>query len=133
MPCAYEFVDENAFAGAASGALRYRLRQIDTDGRETLSPVLTVLRDAPALPLAIESVHPLPARDRVWITVRSSDASPVAISLQDASGRELLRSQAGIVRGAGVISLDISALPAGLYRVLLHSAAQRAWHSILKQ
>ena len=101
--------------------LYYRLRQIDLDGREQLSPVAVLAAAAGAEGFAL---YPNPA---VGSTVSLSLAGPVAagttVAIYSAVG-QLLSQQA--VQGGSQeqpATLSTAALPLGIYQVVLRDAA----------
>jgi hypothetical protein len=103
----YETVDRSV----AAGTWRYRLRQVDLDGRAEYSQAVTVVvGDAGAVPLV--AVHPNPARDVAQVVVR--DARVVVV--RDVLGREVWRAE---VADGGVQTLVVPTqfMPAGVYVV----------------
>ena len=98
FPQAYTFLDV-----AAPTAAYYRLRQHDTDGTVTYSPVQFVAAGSKSEALA---VYPNPARG----TTKVENAAPQEpLTLCDALGRPVRRF------ADGAASLDLSGLQAGLY------------------
>lgn len=115
----YGFRDTRLPAGA--GLLYYRLRQVDTNGRATYSPVRSVLL-AGASPAPQLQAYPNPARTAV--AVRVLGPRPTApLQLLDALGR-LVRSQPLAAAGADT-SLILQDLPAGLYILRCGPLTQR--------
>jgi hypothetical protein len=103
----YETVDRSV----AAGTWRYRLRQVDVDGRAEYSQAVTVVvGEENAAPLV--AVHPNPARDVAQVVVR--DARVVVV--RDVLGREVWRAE--VARG-GVQTLVVPTqfMPAGVYVV----------------
>ncbi|MGI4740233.1 MAG: T9SS type A sorting domain-containing protein [Janthinobacterium lividum] len=116
---AYSLRDEAAATQA--GPLYYRLRQIDADGRATLSAV-AVLAAGPVQAGFTLYPNPAPATAQV---VRLSTGSPLAagytISLYSGAG-QLLSSQ--LVDGrASAATIGTAGLAPGLYHVVLRDAA----------
>ncbi len=99
---AYRF-DDGTFATATGPQVYYRLRQLDTDGTATFSPVRTVA--VPAGRLAQLQLWPNPARGTVAV---GGVAPGQAVQLLDLTGRVLLSAA---VPAKGPLQL---ALPAGL-------------------
>ncbi|MDH7515834.1 MAG: M20/M25/M40 family metallo-hydrolase [Bacteroidota bacterium] len=124
QPHEYRFDD----APPASGVFAYRLRQVDSDGTESLSRSIAVSVGVPTTPSL--AVWPNPASARASIAYSLPDGGPAVLRIVDALGRT-----AAIVRGGegpeGVRSamVDVSALPRGSYILILEtpsgSAAQR--------
>jgi hypothetical protein len=101
-PTQYTFVD-------AHPALLnyYRLRQVDSNGTTSFSPVVFVKNTASKLPLA---VYPSPATETVVVT----GAVGTRFALFDQLGRQL---HTGEVLAGTRPTLDVRALPGGVYFV----------------
>ena len=103
-PHAYTFTDQSPLWGLG-GVNYYRLRQTDFDGKETLSPVVTVFFGKNSLviknTLAYNSV-----------TVIVGDASPVMVSIFNVVGQQMYAT-----RMQGTQQIDVSNWLSGLYVV----------------
>ena len=96
---------------AEPGRNYYRLRQVDYDGTEAYSAVVTVdfgLDSEVASGLQLEGAHPV----RDVVTVRNVGGEPVDASLFDAAGRLAASFHVG---GNDAYRLDVSNLAAGTY------------------
>ncbi len=105
LPHSYEFTDEKPLAGTNY----YPLRQVDFDGVESFSPVVSVaFGSSGAITLA-----PSPAADhiRVWLEEPLPDDSRWQVF--DHTGRQALSGIWGAETTA--YELDVSALPPGMY------------------
>lgn len=112
---AYGFRDAKLPFGAT--ILYYRLRQVDTNGRATYSPVRSVQLNGAALAPQLQA-YPNPAHGAV--SVRILGPLPTApLQVFDAMGR-LVRTQPVADAGADTL-LSLQDLPAGLY--ILHCGA----------
>ncbi len=94
------------------GTSYYRLRQIDLDGTEAFSPVVTVSLAASA---ARPAFYPNPATDRLTLDLSAAPAAPCTIRIMGLTGQVALTQQ---LAGGAVRELPLAGLPAGLY--LLH-------------
>jgi hypothetical protein len=108
-----------AVPGLAPGTHRFRLRQTDLDGAETLSPVVEL-----AVGLDRSSrlaVSPLPASSAAGVIVQVRRAQPVQVAIYDALGREVARLFDGVLEAdrAQHLPLDASSLAPGRYVVRL--------------
>jgi hypothetical protein len=112
---AYSFRDAKLPIGAA--VLYYRLRQADTNGLATYSPVRSVLLGGADLAPQLQA-YPNPAHGAV--SVRIFGARPTApLQLFDAMGRVVLTQ---LVTDSGIDTLiSLQGLPVGLY--ILHCGA----------
>lgn len=110
----YAFTDANV-AARATGAVYYRLRQVDLDGKATYSPVRTVsFTKVASLTL---SLYPNPAQSATTLDLSQLPTTGTyQVQLLDATGR-LVRSAS---LGGGVMqSLDLHELATGTYHVLV--------------
>ena len=114
-----------ADASPANGINYYRLRQIDVDGKETLSKVVSVVQSN-----AIKiQIAPNPTTDKVVITCSETPLdTPLSISVFDLLGRNLMRSNL-----ANHSELDLSALPKGVYLLDIRTADGIFQGKIVKQ
>lgn len=104
----YSWVDSQP----ASTLAYYRLRQVDKDGTETLSPTVAV--NGKSIDLAI-TVAPNPSAGPIAITFNTSEATPVQGSVMNIAGKEVLRFTQSANVDSRTIALDLSAQPAGMY------------------
>ncbi|RMG60418.1 MAG: T9SS C-terminal target domain-containing protein [Bacteroidetes bacterium] len=112
---AYGWTDYAPIQGAAA----YRLRQVDLDGHYRYSPVVRV-----SLGEALMRAYPNPVQDILNVEARGDWYA----ELVDAQGRLLRRSS-----GTDAGTLDLRALPAGLYYLRLQAAGQVQSLSIRKE
>ncbi|TVT41139.1 T9SS type A sorting domain-containing protein [Hymenobacter setariae] len=107
-------------AAAPTGTvLYYRLRQVDLDGREQLSPVATLAATDLADSFAL---YPNPAGDSpVSLRLPASVAAGGTIAIYSSIG-QLLRQQL-VSSEAQPATLTTAGLPVGIYQVVLHNAA----------
>ena len=111
----YRFTDREV--PFAADALRYRLKQVDTDGTTTLGGTVTVER-APVDAARLLPPAPNPAREqvRVRFAVPEQDrGAQVALRLYDALGRQVRSARPDVRTGRHVQSLDLSGLSSGAY------------------
>ncbi len=112
-PQSYTFTDEKPL----SGTNYYRLRQVDYDGTESFSPVLSVVFGKSDR----ISIAPSPATDRVRILLEEAPGRDAYWKVYDSMGREL-RSGAWEVESAEY-ELDVNELPEGMYTFRLEVGA----------
>ncbi len=127
----YQFTDP----APAGGSFLYRLRMIDLDGREELSPevLVDVASSIQAARPEIVSLSPQPLQAGTASTVElrytMPQAGTVDIALHDALGRRVaFLSSLSASSGMNVARVDASALPPGMYLVRVTQgtlAAQR--------
>ena len=121
----HRYALHDAEAATQPGLLYYRLRQVDADGRVTLSPV-AVLAAGPAV--AGFTLYPNPAPATARQVTLGTSATPVAgysVSLYSGLG-QLLSSQVISEADAAAPTVRTAGLEAGLYHVVLRDGSGRA-------
>lgn len=88
------------------GRHAFRLRQIDVDGTQTLSPVTTV-EVGLAEPFAL-SAYPNPFSDTATLTVTMGQTQHVRVEVYDVLGRRVATLHDGMVRAAQTRTLSWS-------------------------
>ncbi|WP_179197556.1 Ig-like domain-containing protein [Hymenobacter crusticola] len=124
----YTFADTEA-SRYAGQMLYYRLRQVDTDGTITYSPVRSVMLKAG---VATFDLSPNPTSDYVTLDLTTLPTEHFHVSCHDVSGRNLGRLEQDI-RGGQATTLNVSALPAGIYIVTVQGATQVLTRRLVKQ
>jgi hypothetical protein len=116
---AYSYADHTV-GQVATTILYYRLRQVDTDGTATLSPVQVVQR-----PLARGPVlryYPNPMQDQVTLDLTTWPATPCLVQLLDLAGRlQYQQTKAG----GQLHPLTFSSLAPGTYVLQVRSQTQQ--------
>ena len=114
----YALTDANA-AAKATGPVYYRLRQVDTDGTASYSPVQSVsFTKAPAAPAL--GLYPNPAGARTQLDLSQLPAGTYRVSLVDMAGRAVLSAS---LAGAQRHTLDLAPLASGSYVVQVRGTA----------
>lgn len=128
-PRRYSFVDHNP---PNSGTLRYRLRQLDRDGRYEFSPVVELRNDSRPLRNTL-ATFPSPARGVMTVNYTLDVGGTVDLILYDSGGRRMRTLHQAVVQEAGVQSavLDVAGLPRGTYMLQLRSAAGTDIHPVM--
>lgn len=120
QPHGYQYIDRD-IDGAADeqGVVRYRLRQIDFDGRSEMSPVVELQLDATALRFDLGQCYPNPvsaADGSAVLSFTLPREQRVRVEVYDALGRLLSVPVAGVFgAGAHVAELQTAALTPGVY------------------
>jgi len=111
----YQLTDKT-IARYAADPVYYRLRQVDTDGTATYSPVRTV-RVSGGAGFAVQ-LYPNPVRnaDAPTLLVRTAEAGPLRWQLTDALGRTVSSQSAALPVGTSPVPLGrLGSLPTGVY------------------
>ncbi|MGI4740184.1 MAG: lectin-like domain-containing protein [Janthinobacterium lividum] len=117
-PHAYSFTDAGAGQLNAE-TVYYRLRQTDTNGTLTYSPVRSV--HFAAVAKATATLYPNPSQGQTLLDLSSLPAGPYLVQVLDLTGR-VLRTQNATTQTA---TLDLAGLPQGAYLVLVQGAGVR--------
>lgn len=108
----YQFADEKPFAGNAY----YRLKQVDIDGRSSLSNVV-LLKGLRANTLVMSNVYPNPARTELKVILGAPSNDKVNVIITDMAGKVVMRQSAQLLTGDNNISLNVARLPSGSYMI----------------
>lgn len=110
----------------------YRLKLTDADGKTAYSQIIfiqPVIRDN----RLIQSVYPVPARDRVNTQVVGNSGETAQVMLTDMSGRVVRMQQFNLATGFNNCALDVQGLHAGAYVLRISSGARIETKTILVQ
>ncbi len=111
-------------AVAHTGNVYYRLRQVDTDGTVTYTPVRVVNFGGAGAAVAntTSSVFPNPFHEgeQLLMSLKTRSTGTAVVRITDALGREVARQQMEVAAEATTLSLpSLDSKPAGLYLVQL--------------
>lgn len=110
----YQFTDLHPKEGTNA----YRLRQIDQDGKFTITKIVTInLRSTSD---TYFTVSPNPAQGFTYVYSTTATMSAATIVLSDLSGR-ILKQQSANLSNAAPYRLDMPAISAGIYLVKIFS------------
>ncbi len=108
----YTYTDANV-----SGSVQYyRLRQVDNDGRSSLSNVIAI-RDNQTLALSIAGLYPNPASNQVNVSITAPVTTKATLMITGVEGRILSKQALTLQKGMNTQLLNISKFPAGTYLV----------------
>lgn len=108
----YAYADRKPFAGNSY----YRLKQVDKDGKATLSNVILIKGDK-VNSIVMSSVYPNPAKSKVNVVLTAPSSDKVSLVVTDIAGKVVLSQPVQLVSGDNNIALSISNLPSGTYMV----------------
>ena len=106
----YEFIDAKPFKVVSY----YRLKQVDFDGKSTLSKVV-VIKDGRMMNFEISDIYPNPAKEKVNIVVSSFAERKANFIITDLTGKVVLQQNQQIMNGENNIQLNVNNLTAGTY------------------
>jgi len=120
LPLQYQFDDKNMSAGKQF----YRLKQIDKDGKITLSDVRWVEKGNHAGFAATLRSNPI--TEQVSVRINSLEKGNVMITLVNASGAVLISANRDLESGENLVNLPANNLPKGVYFVTVRDNHNRA-------
>jgi hypothetical protein len=118
----YRFTDEDL--PYAADTLRYRLKQVDTDGSASLTDAVTVARSGPER-VELLGTYPNPARQRATVRFAIPEGTAgetVRMRLYDVLGRRVRTVRAEAEPGRHEQRIDVSGLASGVYVLRLTAA-----------
>ncbi|MBE0643101.1 MAG: T9SS type A sorting domain-containing protein [Bacteroidetes bacterium] len=124
----YSFIDSHPLPGAnPDGRVRYRLRQIDFDGRTDLSPIVEITLPN-SFAFSLEQNYPNPVRVSAGSTIAAialPSAQSARLELFDALGRSVaLIADRPFSAGRHQLLIPLQGLRTGMYFYRLTSAGQ---------
>ncbi|MFY7964540.1 MAG: T9SS type A sorting domain-containing protein [Chitinophagaceae bacterium] len=125
----YAYADEKPL----SGTNYYRLRQIDNDGKSSLSNIV-VLKSA-QIRADISRVYPNPVQDKLNIVLNVVGTEKVTINITDLVGKTIATKSIDAVNGDNNISFITSQLAKGTYLIKVNSStnSELATQKFVKQ
>ena len=92
----------------------YRLKQIDKDGKTTLSNIV-LLKAGKSTRLEIAAVYPNPVKGSLTILVNTTKTEKATISVTDYAGKVLMQQTTQLINGSTSIQLNTTHLTQGNY------------------
>ena len=119
----YEFKDDLSSLGQYAGMIYYRLRQVDTDGKYTYSPVVEVSSSRTPGSVQLYPSYPNPVRDVMTIEWYLPLSATVSISLYNLQGREVALIRKAQTEGQGfhAFRASVGDMPSGMYNLVLRA------------
>ena len=116
----YSYLDKG-LARYGAPVVYYRLHQVDLDGKEYYSPIVTLSPDAAEWNI---TAYPNPYEIDLTAQLTTSEAGPVTLTMLDATGRTIMRREISCVPGTQVIALDDAhTVATGTYTLLVRQNA----------
>jgi hypothetical protein len=110
----YQFIDEAAFVSTNAPVLYYRLRQVDLDGKETYTQVVSLTSEQ--VMIKDVAVYPNPFASNIDVKYNAALAGEAIISIVDMSGRTMTSQSIYVEHGANNIAItNLSQLDKGVY------------------
>jgi trimeric autotransporter adhesin len=125
-PATYSFNDN-----APTALAYYRIRSIETSGKEQVSKVVAVKRDGGKLVLIM--VSPMPTTEGVNVDFAVGKSGKVNLIVTDIVGRIVKTETFTTIEGANTVRLDLSQLAQGTYIMSINDGESNATQRIVKQ
>ncbi len=124
-PQYYAFSDDNPLPIAY-----YRLRQVDLDGKEDVSKIVSVQRKDKKL--SLDQAFPSPFKDELTVQYSAERSGSVSLQVVDVLGRVVLSENHLATEGGNLSKLNLHALASGTYILLLSDGQKVAQKRIMK-
>jgi hypothetical protein len=122
----YNIIDQNP----ANGINYYRLKQVDLDGRSTLSNVAVI--DI-TLPFTLAAVYPNPAKATLTLEYITEKAGAVNVIILDSKGAVVKRSQFNAQSGRNIRNFQVSGLAKGIYAIQITGSDRTTTQRFIKE
>ena len=113
----YSYVDANA----ANTTFYYRLKQVDANGRFSISRVVILTKSRNGT-FVQASIYPNPVADNLNVKVTSSESKTVTLVVSDAYGRTIARKVVNVTPGENTFSINLKGAIQGNYFLNMISA-----------
>lgn len=108
----YNFTDANFTRFRSSGVIYYRVKQIDKDGKFTLTNIRNLRLDSKNIAI---SVYPNPIKNLATVSFDLLSDATVKMTINDASGKQVQTIPLQLFKGVNTKKIDMSTLAAGAY------------------
>ncbi len=112
----YSFIDEKI-----AEKNYYRLKQLDNDGKYSFSKTILLRGNKSVKNISLDKIFPIPAKDKIKITVTADAETKSEIQILDFSGKIIMREEWVIKTGANEKTENIQLLSKGIYYLKLVS------------
>mgnify|MGYP001390801200 CR=1 FL=1 len=114
----YHFTD-NAILSLGASLVYYRLKQVDIDGRENYSKIISLPVDNSNL---VTGLYPNPVENTANLSINMRQPEKVQATIIDNTGRVVKQWQWNLSAGSSLLSVDVSNLAKGMYFLELKGA-----------
>ncbi|HEY6506101.1 MAG TPA: ELWxxDGT repeat protein [Chitinophagaceae bacterium] len=125
----YTYTDPNiALPGISS--LYYRLKMKDLDGKFTYSKIIAVNISSKEL---VVMLYPNPASENITLMIAALKKETIAYSIIDINGRTVQQKKISINEGSNLLTIETSAMAAGIYTIVLNGTITNSRMKFVKQ
>lgn len=131
-PHSYHFTDMLSDLTSSVAFVRYRLRQLDLDGRSDFSPEVEVRLDVPQPHFALEG-FPSPCDEQLTVRLIQAESAVTSIRLHDIAGRvvKVISTDALLPAGSSSMPVRTAGLPSGLYLLVAENHEGKRTEKVL--
>lgn len=97
-----------------SGTNFYRLKQLDKDGKITISPIVAI-NGGKTNTLQLNAIYPNPVKNSLNVSLESPAAGKVQITITDLNGKKMYENLRPLSDGNNSLLVNVAMLPAGNY------------------
>jgi len=112
IPVEYSYLDENS----ETGTTYYRIRQIDYDGKESFSNILSVINENPTSGIVINTLF----NQSITVSTQLDILYPVQMKLFNPEGKQIYRSEPFTLNGGSSLTFQLPAIHEGVYFLHLY-------------
>jgi hypothetical protein len=127
----YQYMDAN-IVSAKTTIIYYRLHQLDLDGKESLSDIVSVSKGQKNETSL--NVFPNPFSEGLIMQITSPAEAKAELTISDITGREMMHEYRQVFAGNNQIQLDeMKSLESGVYFLLLNTNGRKETMKIIKK
>lgn len=123
----YEMVD----LAPMPGMNRYRVVEVDKEGKSGISPAVEILFDGPE-GLVWGAVGPNPATDHVNVTFYDDHSESLLLTISSMDGKVIHRQDVAAISGANAMQLALDKVNAGTYFIHLQGKESKLTRKLVK-
>jgi hypothetical protein len=121
----YNYIDEDDLTG---GTYYYKIKQFDYDGKFNFSPRVSIKKEATLQ----TRMYPNPTTSATKIEYVAENDGILVVNVIDVTGKVIHTQSTQVEEGSGLIGLDISTLPEGVYNVTIELNNTRSNKRLIK-
>ena len=125
----YQYTDQDA---PRDQTLYYQLKQTDKDGRNDYSERIEIAATGRSQ-LQLLDIRPNPVKNRVQVYYEADLSGELSWELIDVQGRQVMASSLAERQQNGLLDLELSSIPTGIYMLHIRSREASAWAKLQKE
>ena len=126
----YSFIDKDIVSLKQNGAVYYRLKMIDKDGKFTYSEIKNIKLSTKGFGV---NLYPNPSKNYTNLSIDLDKAYKVKLNICDVGGKQVKQILYDGIKGLNQKKLNVSMLSAGSYIIKVQAGAQVQTVSFIKE